>query len=224
MTFSIVAYDSHTGAAGVATATGEMCVGGYVPYVKAGVGACATQGNFTNWLYGEKSLVWLEQEQAVSAIVNDLKSGDRGFQHRQFLIVNKTGLAGGWTGNLCLEHKGQIHSNWLAVAGNMLSNSDVLPAILETYQSHKKAELSERLLLSLKAGQRAGGDARGLVSAALKIDYLEKAPIDLRIDYTSGDAIDELQRLLERLNNSPFTVFYNSIPTRINPNKPEKLP
>ena len=50
-TFSIVAIDPSTGESGVAVTTRNPCVGNAVPWVRAGVGAVATQGG-TRMEYG----------------------------------------------------------------------------------------------------------------------------------------------------------------------------
>ncbi|KAA0240263.1 DUF1028 domain-containing protein [bacterium] len=55
MTFSIVAHDPQSGELGVGVATHQPCAGAVVPWVKAGVGAVATQ-SFTNPAYGPEGL------------------------------------------------------------------------------------------------------------------------------------------------------------------------
>lgn len=54
-TFSIVAVDPKTGETGVAKTTRNPCVGNAVPWVRAGVGAVATQGG-THTEYGQDLL------------------------------------------------------------------------------------------------------------------------------------------------------------------------
>src|SRR5690348_13863493 len=54
-TFSIAAIDPRTGEVGVAVTTRVPCVGGGVPWVRAGVGAVATQAN-TRTEYGNELL------------------------------------------------------------------------------------------------------------------------------------------------------------------------
>jgi len=48
MTYSIIARDRDSQTIGVATATGSLAVGGFVPHVQFDLGAVATQGAFTN--------------------------------------------------------------------------------------------------------------------------------------------------------------------------------
>lgn len=56
MTFTIVARDPKTNALGIASATGNLAVGGFVPHIAPGIGAIATQGFSTN--FGTASMVW----------------------------------------------------------------------------------------------------------------------------------------------------------------------
>src|SRR5688572_18228659 len=63
-TFSIVAIDPRTGEAGVAVTTRNPCVGNAVPWVRAGVGALATQGG-TRLEYGNDVLGLMAQGVAV---------------------------------------------------------------------------------------------------------------------------------------------------------------
>ena len=59
-TFSLVAVDPATGEAGVTVTTRVPCVGNGVPWVRAGVGAVATQAS-TRTAYGDELLDMLEQ-------------------------------------------------------------------------------------------------------------------------------------------------------------------
>ena len=59
-TFSIAAVDPETGESGVAVTTRVACVGNGVPWVRAGVGAVATQAS-TRTEYGKELLDLLEE-------------------------------------------------------------------------------------------------------------------------------------------------------------------
>src|SRR6185436_15545879 len=63
-TFSIVAIDPRTGESGVTVTTRNPCVGNAVPWVRAGVGALATQGG-TRVEYGNDVLSLMEQGMSV---------------------------------------------------------------------------------------------------------------------------------------------------------------
>jgi len=87
------------------------------------------------------------------------------------------------------------------VQANMMATDRVWPAMAEAYE-HAQGTLAERMLGSLLAGEAAGGDARGSMSAALVVvdakansDQPSRATIDLRVD-DHGDPLDELARLI----------------------------
>ena len=61
MTWSIIARDTRTGEMAIAVATRFFAVGSRVPFLRAGVGALATQA-LTNPLYGRRGLVLLEAQ------------------------------------------------------------------------------------------------------------------------------------------------------------------
>jgi len=86
------------------------------------------------------------------------------------------------------------------VAGNMLVSSQVIEAMAQTFED-SEGELAERLLKALEAGQEAGGDKRGRMSAALMIasqQQIKTRPIlDLKVD-GHHDPVKELKRIFEK--------------------------
>ena len=69
-TFSIAAIDPETGESGVAVTTRVPCVGNAVPWVRAGVGAVATQA-FTRVEYGVELLDALEGGRSAEEALAD---------------------------------------------------------------------------------------------------------------------------------------------------------
>ena len=76
-TYSIVAYDPKTGQLGVAVQSHWFSVGFLVPWVKAGIGAVATQ-SFVKVEYGPDGLRLMEQgltsDQALEALLKEDKA------------------------------------------------------------------------------------------------------------------------------------------------------
>jgi uncharacterized Ntn-hydrolase superfamily protein len=71
---------------------------------------------------------------------------------------------------------------------------ETIPAMAKAFDE-SKGELSERLLLSLEAGQNAGGDRRGRISAAILVASENlKRYHNLRIDEHT-DPVAELRRI-----------------------------
>jgi uncharacterized Ntn-hydrolase superfamily protein len=72
---------------------------------------------------------------------------------------------------------------------------------------------ADRLLAALAAGQAAGGDVRGMFSAALKIDSGGPVPLDLRIDY-APDPVAALVALHHRALDPDYQAFLARLPDR----------
>lgn len=218
MTFSIVARDKRNGTVGVATATAGPLVGSLVPHARAGAGAIATQAQ-TNPLYGFEGLDLLAEGIAAPQIVTRLTAADPGRAHRQLLVLDRTGVAAGWTGSACNAKAGHRLAANLAVGGNYLANLDVLEAMEAAFEGTPDAPLETRLLAAMVAGAKAGGDGRGLHSAALKTYTGEPYPaIDLRIDWAENP-IRALAELLTQAQGAYYAAFVARVPTRAEPGR-----
>jgi len=197
MTFSIVARCPKTLALGVSVSTAVPAVGSVVPHVEVGVGAVATQAQ-TNILYGIEGLKLLKAGLSPQVALETMLQKDIDREKRQVIIIDAQGRTAVFTGRENVEWKGHMVGKDCAVAGNMLSGSLVLKAMVETFEA-TKGKLAERLLKALEAGQEAGGDKRGRMSAALLVAgkqwISETRPIlDLRVD-AHQDPIKELRRI-----------------------------
>ena len=62
------------------------------------------------------------------------------------------------------------------------------------------ASIGDRLIAALRAGEKAGGDSRGLMSAALLILPPDSPPLTLRVDFDETP-IDRLELLLQKQGN-----------------------
>lgn len=214
MTYSIVAYDPASGAAGVCTATGGLAVGAFVPHVRAGVGAIATQGASTNWLYGDRGLELLGGGCSAEQTLKVLTGDDSGRDYRQCAIVDAASAAVAWTGDTCEAVREQQTGSGVAVVGNRLVGEGVAAAMLDAFAAAAGIPLAERLLAALEAGDTAGGDLQGAVSSALRVDAFDHPPVDIRVDYAPGEAVARLRDLLRRYRSAPFRTFYDTVPTR----------
>src|SRR5688500_15496281 len=96
-TFSIVAVDPRTGETGVAVTTRNPCVGNAVPWVRAGVGAVATQGG-TSVEYGPDLLDLLEKGLEPKAALDQVVKADMGREQRQVGVIDMHGHSAQWTG------------------------------------------------------------------------------------------------------------------------------
>ncbi len=199
-TFSIVASDPETGEIGVAVQSKFLAVGAVVPWVKAGQGAIATQ-SWANTSYGPKGLELLAQGIHPEAVMAQLTAVDPDRDARQVGIVDMAGRSATYSGSACFTYAGGIAGSGFAAQGNILASSAVIDGLVKGI--HTSGVLANRLLTALTLAQTAGGDKRGMQSAAL---YIAKEGggyggfndcfIDLRVD-DHPSPIVELQRLLK---------------------------
>jgi uncharacterized Ntn-hydrolase superfamily protein len=198
-TFSIVAYDSLTGELGVAVQSRAFSVGSAVSWAEAGVGAIATQAS-TNQAFGPNGLDLLREGLDGKTVLERLLREDSGRENRQLAVIDASGRAANFTGSQCLAWAGGLAGRNYACQGNILVSEAVVAAMAEAFET-SQGELAERLLQALVKAQAAGGDKRGMQSAALLVVRpSEKYPhyryryVDLRVE-DHADPINELIRL-----------------------------
>lgn len=196
MTFSIVARCKKTGMLGMAVSTARPAVGGLAVYVKANVGAIATQAA-VNPYFGIDGLTYLEQGMSAEEVMKRVQSEDEEFERRQLGIVDNEGRTAGYTGDDTVPWAGHYFGDQFVVVGNMLVGEEVVKAMAESYETSNIEFLPERLLVALRAGQDAGGDKRGRQSAALRVvDKLDYAIVDIRSD-EHADPVTDLERIYD---------------------------
>jgi uncharacterized Ntn-hydrolase superfamily protein len=76
--------------------------------------------------------------------------------------------------------------------------------------------MAARLLVALEHGASAGGDLRGLQSAAILVVSEQAPPVDLRIDY-SETPLRDLGQLVARAESDTYRKWCNTLPTRHDP-------
>ncbi len=197
MTFSIVALDPETHALGVAISTAVPCVGATCPYVKAGVGAIASQAS-TNARLGIDGLRLLELGLSPESALTTLLKEDAGAARRQVGAVDAFGRVFAYSGAQCTGWFGHHSGDNYSAQGNMLVGRETIDAMARAFEE-TQGRLAERLVVALEAGQAAGGDKRGRQSAAL----LVRAPpsalwegADIRVD-EHADPVAELRRIFD---------------------------
>src|SRR5947199_722852 len=168
-TFSIVAIDPANGDLGVAVASRYFSVGSVVPWALAGVGAIATQAN-VNVGYGPAGIDLLRQGLTAQQVLARLLAEDKlpGKDGRQVAIVDARGNVATYTGPNAPRWAGDRHGRTWSAQGNMLVGPQVPEAMGRAFES-AQGELAERLYAALKAGDDAGGDARGHQSASMLV-------------------------------------------------------
>jgi uncharacterized Ntn-hydrolase superfamily protein len=213
VTFSIVARDLETGQLGVAVQTCMFAVGGIVPWTRAGVGAVATQA-IAEAAYGPRCLDAIADGASAADALASAQAQDPMAVLRQVGVVDAAGTTAATTGDLCVDCAGHLVGDGFAVQGNMLASSEVWPAMADAYCS-ATGPFAHRLLAALQAGEAAGGDGRGRMSAAMVIVDGSRFPddsggrwIDLRVD-EDDDPIAALAHLLD--THGAFAKFNDAL-------------
>ena len=166
-TFSIVAYDSVTQELGVAVQSKYFSVGTAVPWAEASSGAVATQAS-VNVSLGPKALALLKTGMPAEEVLRALAATDTLWDSRQVGIVDARGHAVNWTGKRCMDWAGGETGPGFACQGNILAGPAVVANMAKAYRE-SRGEMAERLIAALEAAQAAGGDKRGMQSAALLV-------------------------------------------------------
>ena len=207
-TFSILGYDPETGEVGGAVQSRVFSVGNGVLWAEAEVGVVATQA-IVDVSYGPKSLALLRAGMTPAAIVEavwesdpDPRPSDWTKQGRQFAVMNARGEYAAYTGPRATPWAGHLGGRFCTAQGNILAGEAVVRGMVEAFEK-TEGRLSFKLMAALDAGQAAGGDKRGMQSAAMLIVKKNggvwvnnDVVLRLQVD-DSPEPLKELRRLLE---------------------------
>ncbi len=207
-TFSILGYDPETGEVGGAVQSRVFAVGNGVLWAEADVGVVATQA-VVDVSYGPQGLELLRQGLAPADVVEAILAHDPNprperwaIEGRQFSVMDAQGNVATHTGPDASEWAGQRVGRYVSAQGNILAGPEVVDAMVEAFEA-TEGHLSFRLLAALEGGQAAGGDRRGMQSAAMII-VKEGGGVWLNNDVVlrlqvddSDEPIVELRRVVE---------------------------
>ena len=211
MTFSLLAFDPTTKALGGIAATGALCVGGWVLAGGAQAGIVASQGQAPSTLWRDQVLELMGAGVDAPKAVAKTVAPDEGREHRQLSALDTNGQFGVFTGIGNGDYKGHVRGKECIASGNILAENTVLDSMVRTYED-SSLTFADRLLDALKAGERVGGDKRGVQSAAILIISVEQPPLSLRIDHHESP-IDELTLLLQKTRERDYRTWLKTIPT-----------
>lgn len=193
-TFSIAARDPDAGEMGVAVSTALVGVGALCPFVSENA-AVATQ-SFVKVSHGANAVAMADRGVSVPTACEALLDDDAHASYRQLHGIDREGRRFTFSGDDCVDWYGEREGENHTVAGNMLDNGDVIEAISRKFVS-SSGGLADRLMDALEAGQEAGGDKRGKISAALLVHSPDpKLYHNLRVD-SSDNPIDDLREAFE---------------------------
>lgn len=217
MTFSILALDRDSGAIGGAAATGSLCVGGWVLRGHPTAGMSASQGASPSTIWGEDMLAEMSSGLPAKTALDKIVSRDPGRSFRQLTGLDLTGRTAAFTGNDNEDDKGAFAFKDGIAAGNMLASAEVLSALAEGFLA-ASGPFDARLLAGLSAADRAGGDFRGLQSAALLVLHPARAPLTLRVD-SSDDPLAALGKLHKKATSGAYADWARQVPTLSDPGR-----
>ncbi len=159
-TFSIAAVDPKTSESGVTVTTRNPCVGNGVPWVRAGVGAVATQAS-TRTEYGYELLDLIAEGVSPDEALERLLAEDQAAARRQIGVIAIDGRSAQHTGNISSWSGHRAGPNYV-VQGNTLVGPEVIDAVARTFEASEgiHRHLADRLIEALNAGHVLGGDDR----------------------------------------------------------------
>jgi uncharacterized Ntn-hydrolase superfamily protein len=209
-TFSILGVDPDTGEIGGAVQSRVFSLNG-VLWGEAGVGVVATQA-IVDVSYGPRTLALLRAGIAPEAAIRAVWESDPDPHPdrwtrlgRQVAAIDASGNTAAFTGSKATPWAGHRAGRHATAQGNILAGEAVVTTMLEAFEA-TEGHLSVRLMAALDAGQAAGGDTRGMQSAAMLI-VGTRAGVWLNNDEVLRFQVDdhaeplrELRRLVERWN------------------------
>ena len=207
-TYSILGYDPNTGEVGGAVQSRVFSVGNGVLWAEAGTGVVATQA-IIDVAYGPRGLellrAGLTPQAAVKAIWDsdpDPRPEDWTKQGRQFAVMDARGNYAAFTGPKASAWAGHKGGKFCTAQGNILAGEAVVNEMVAAFEK-TEGHLSYRLLAALDAAQKAGGDTRGMQSAAILIVKKDggvwlhnDTVMRLQVD-DSPEPLKELRRLID---------------------------
>ena len=209
-TFSILGFDPQTGEVGGAVQSRVFSVGNGVLWGEAEIGMVATQA-IVDVSYGPKGIELLKKGMAPEAIVKSIWEADPDpglgknpwpKAGRQFAVMDAKGNYAAFTGEKATPWAGHKGGTFCTAQGNILAGEAVVTGMVDAFEK-ASGHLSQRLMAALEAGQAAGGDKRGMQSAAMLIVkknggvWLNNdVVLRLQVD-DSPEPIKELRRLVD---------------------------
>jgi uncharacterized Ntn-hydrolase superfamily protein len=124
-------------------------------------------------------------------------------QGRQFAVIDPSGRVAAFTGPKASAWAGHRYGKLCTAQGNILAGESVVTGMVSAFEN-TSGRLALRLVAALEAGQAAGGDTRGMQSAALLVVKKDGGPwlhndvvLRLQVD-DNPEPIRELRRLVEK--------------------------
>lgn len=209
-TYSILGFDPATGEIGGAVQSRVFSVGNGVLWGEAEVGMVATQA-VVDVSYGPKALALLRAGMTPEATIRAVLDSDPDpglgknpwpKAGRQFAVMDAKGNHAVHTGPEASKWAGHKTGRYCTAQGNILAGEAVVAGMVDAFEK-TEGPLALRLMAALDAGEAAGGDSRGRMSAAMLIVkknggvWLNNdVVLRLQVDH-HAEPLQELRRLVE---------------------------
>jgi uncharacterized Ntn-hydrolase superfamily protein len=135
----------------------------------------------------------------------DPRPADWSKEGRQFAVMDAKGNYAAHTGPKATSWAGNKGGKFCTAQGNILAGAEVVGAMVDAFEN-TQGHLSLRLMAALDAGQAAGGDKRGMQSAAMLIvkkngGVWVNNDVVLRLQVDDNpEPLKELRRVVEKWN------------------------
>jgi uncharacterized Ntn-hydrolase superfamily protein len=143
----------------------------------------------------------MKKGKTAARALKELLASDGNPAVRQVAMLDVKGRVAVHTGRRCIPEAGHLKGTSYSVQANMMLNKRVWASMARAFE-RSKGDLAQRMLLSLEAAERVGGDIRGKQSAAIVVvggrrsgRPWEERMVDLRVE-DHPDPLGELARLL----------------------------
>ncbi|SLN27794.1 hypothetical protein PEL8287_01252 [Roseovarius litorisediminis] len=198
MTFSISARCPDSNMFGIAVSSSSPCVAARCAHARAGAGVVATQ-NITDPRLGPKGLDLMGQGMSASEALERLKVDAPHLEYRQLALVDANGGTAHFSGANTLGTHHVVTGDGVVAAGNLLSTPKVPEAMVTAFADTAGQPLGDRLVAAMRAALKAGGEEGPVHSVGMVLVRDVAWPVaDLRIDWTDGCPIEELDALWSR--------------------------
>jgi uncharacterized Ntn-hydrolase superfamily protein len=193
VTCAILARCADTGQLGIGVVSSLLAVTGRCAFVQAQVGVVAVQ-SMADPRLGPAALKLLAGGYRPEAVLRAFDRTEEAFAYRQVALVNARGATAVHSGSLAAGTCGAAEAEACCALANRLVDPAVPERMVEACV-RTRGELSDRLIAALRAAVADGG-AGTVHAAGLLVAEREAWPlVDLRIDWTAGDPVAELDHL-----------------------------
>jgi len=182
---------------GIAVSSSSPCVAARCAHARAGVGVVATQ-NITDPTLGPRGLDLMASGLSATEALEKIKAEASHIEYRQVALVDRHGGGAAFSGAKTLGTHRTVIAPDVVAAGNLLSSPAVPEKMAETFLENEGKSLGSRLIASMFAALKAGGEEGPVHSVGMLLVREVAWPVaDLRVDWHEDDPIGELARLWE---------------------------